>query len=984
MARRKKGGISKVAVGIITLVIIIGFIYTDSTYNLNILNSVFRQEGTVPLVPADENFWFDPAVFYFALGDFDGVHCWIHNELTQINKDGTQETLASKDETASFLSIVGGFATSAKEVNSVKLSPRLSCNDVGTKQHTMQLGGGTITTEFSVRDKLTNQEVSVEKKTTSISALNSNLNVKTGGGNKLLPTITTLASAFESKIIVPNTVASRNFDATGRVTGTVVVIIDGNQYQGANLLSGVGGTLKFINPNFSSGGTTTTKGTQVTITSISPTSHYYIGSSSVAPTGATSAQLVASNDQIVVTIKGTEDNWSSSEGLPIIQIKNSKGQTIATNIQLSTIKALTGGLTEFSRINFRLPVTINDQNIADLKGSWTVEMIQLGRVAKDVKTLQLVDARSSVVNPTPPVTPKCDPVTQTLVNGVCKPNTSPLPPAGCQTETEITANIKGATNDELISSYKALSTKSSTGVLLDKCELLSFQLITTEFNVRGIDPNETPATTPVGIVKANSYIRYLGKYAPDESSNHGCTEEGKIPDAGLPILGFQLFAVGGNCNGKRLGTIELVPTIDFGSGVSAVTIDSSTVTLGKTLFISKNNPYPNNPTFSCTGQSSVSIGTCTVSNHNYLSDGVSGISFAGGELTTINNFVDKPTSGEYALALATISEGGIKDKLAQKGVSLKAGDKASVMLVVWGKFTAVVNGQTKSGAIPPMTYVKNLQFLESDIDKQCDLTVSYLEQTCTKDASGVESCTEQCLANPTTPDRCNFPNKLVNGVCKPPDSDKCSEGQILDKITGLCREPVCPEVPMCQDDETYAVSTVLDDCQQPLLSCVKITDGNGGGGNGGNGGNGGGGTNTCSSIDQYRDRFGVCQPLSTEPCPSADEIRDRTDNICKKKGTEGGSEGGNGGGGGGNAGYCDSETYDFAKCFAQLFQPKAVSCEGLTGAELTTCEASQEKKPFQITGTTLLGVMIFVVVIIILIVITVIVRRRSGGGGIIG
>ncbi len=95
--RRKKGSGRKILAGLIALVVIgvIGYSFFVEPINLAQITSLITFEDPFTAVTGNEDFWSIPSSFYFALGDFDGVHCWIALTLTQFNDDGTSEILAS-------------------------------------------------------------------------------------------------------------------------------------------------------------------------------------------------------------------------------------------------------------------------------------------------------------------------------------------------------------------------------------------------------------------------------------------------------------------------------------------------------------------------------------------------------------------------------------------------------------------------------------------------------------------------------------------------------------------------------------------------------------------------------------------------------------------------------------------------------------------------------------------------------------------------
>jgi len=186
----------------------------------------------------------------------------------------------------------------------------------------------------------------------------------------------------------------------------------------------------------------------------------------------------------------------------------------------------------------------------------------------------------------------------------------------------------------------------------------------------------------------------------------------------------------------------------------------------------------------------------------------------------------------------------------------------------------------------------------------------------------------------------------ASNICKPIQKRTCVAPTVYDEATDSCvggtDPPVeCSEIPECIIGETLENTGRKDACTFDIYECKPVEVG----------------INSPLPEDQPK----ILSPNQSGGCISGYVLN--TLKQCQLIGSsiddppEGTSTGG---------GFCDAETYDFGKCFASLFKPKGDETGG-----------------FQITGATLLGIIIFVVVIIILVIVAVVIRRRRGGGGII-
>jgi len=973
LARRRKRGFPRVAL-VAIIVVFVGGALILALPSIPQITNIFQAEFTseFPTGQFNPDYWNLPSSYYFALTEFDGVHCWINLVLIQINEDNSQHIL-SRDTLGtgiSLLELVGVRQTPDETVKSIKVNPKISCQETTSQQHDIRATGGFITMKASVDPRISGQsEVVVFSQTKSIPDLNRNLNVRTGGGVSL-PSFTVTADQFESRIVAPDSLATALIDVAFSSSNRASITIDGNIVKSGNIIASSGGLLKFVNPNF--GATPpppdTVKGTIVDLTNININEYHYIGTTGVIPSGVTSgAQVITQNSQMRQTTTGRQDNWTPSEGLPKLQYTTPRGIVVAVIDFTSSgfPKDIGGGFTEFKRVGFNIPVSITDANIGVNKGIWKVEMFQLGRSAFDSIRFVLKDSRESTTEPTPPTTPTCD-LPKLVIDGVCQlPDDDPPvqpPTTTCTSSVDLLIIFRDATPEELIKTYMTLKPKADAGTL-DQCETNSWILVQAELSRRSINPEEG-ITTPTG--SAKSFIRYENFYVDIEGTVGGggaCPDaRGIVPIGGIPIIGFQLIGAG-TCDGFRLSQIVLTPTLDFGSNVNNILVDS--IQVKQELFLAKNNNFPAQPDILCSGSTATSIGTCAITNYVITQSGIPQVSLTFEEARLVENFVDKAVSGEYEISKVSLQENALIDKVKAKGIALNEGDQLSLMYLIWGKIRGTDNTVSFIRDFEPMTYVQNFDF-KAGIDTTCRAPSTEVE-TCSTLAGGEEQCTIQCIAPIPEPPECKVPPNilLADGRCVP-DDPMCIEGEKFNEATNSCEPSVCQanqEVPMCLAGQFHDLSTTeVDDCGDPLIICVgDIVIVNGG--------------DACPNEDEFRDKFDVCVKINPDDmCPEGErrnsqnecEVSPKPVNPTKPTGTnceegETFNEGSQ---------MCERDFCKFDASF-NLLQCISSVFKGLSELGAPTG---------QIGGTTLTGIAILGIVIISLIIIAVVVRRRSGGG----
>ncbi len=998
MARkRKKGSGKKILAGLIALVVIgvIGYsVFVEPIIPTQVTSLFGGVTDVFPTTTNNEDFWSIPASFYFAITPKDGIHCWIASTITQGNIDNTREVLASnKGLGVQLFEITGGITTSAKEVKFVKYSPVMSCQDQSGQGRDIRLVGGTIRIESFVKDKTTGIEKRVDTKFATIPALNRNLNVATGGGNVQLPTLISQASTIESFISVPDTVASRFIGITFKTSSYAQLNVVGSFTPVADLTTAIGGTLKFINPDFGSSLPPTEKGTQVTMTSINPITHHYISDSGEVPAGITSSKsIVTLNDEMRVTFKGTQDNWTGAEGLPTITVKDPRGIIRGSGIPMTTINTLSGGLTEFSRINVPLPFQITDNNIDFVKGTWTAEMHQAGRTQIGVKTFALLDSRPEVIDPEP----TCN-TDEVLVEGKCVPIVEQCP-AGtsgtfpdcsdgttCEDRTEQGEAIAGMTNQEVIDTFNDLNAKRLAGTITG-CETTTFQLISAEVTKRGL--NTTTPPTPIGSI-GTAFIRYSSSLTDPTGGGGGggCPLSGQVPTTALPLINLQLLGLG-TCDGLRFGSVELTPSLDFGDNVKNIQIDSSSITLQQDLFLAKNNPYPAKPVIECTTPTRSNIGTCSVQNHDFDNDGTGNIQIGSKEVTFVRNFVDKDTRGDYEIVEVLFRESALIDKIQRNGVALADGDEVSLLYVIWGTFSGTNSGEQFIASIPAMTFVQSFTFATGISGAECEAPSQRVVFDNDGTVTEVGGDSGQCIACPeleglglvdscpfvppemcpagttgTFPDCqviiiCNLPNEIIDGVCRPPLDESCpNSGEVRDPVTNVCRAPkMCNVDPICTATEKFQVTALLDDCGGNILICVPKTPKPT--------------IEPCPDPNtQFRDSLGKCVTIKPNDCNEGEQRNSL--GICEKTGVL----------------TCPAGfTGIVPNCVPDGTNPKPINfCAfGQEGFNLSQCISSLFSsggtEGLMISGTTQTALLVVGMIAVLVIIIAVIVRKRRGGG----
>ena len=299
--------------------------------------------------------------------------------------------------------------------------------------------------------------------------------------------------------------------------------------------------------------------------------------------------------------------------------------------------------------------TIFDSNIDQMKGVWKVAMKSKNDVRRitDTLTFLLQDARGT----TPPIEPStCDPPLVSDGMGGCKMGDPVvvIPTITCPSLADMATFISTATNAELLAKKVELDALQDQGnTQLCVTQFLTF--VDQEIAIRGIIVT-TPTT---GTSSVNAFIEYLSAHAPKGSETSGCNipssgTVGRLPTSGIAITGFQLLGFG-TCEGNIWQNTQIDIVLDFGDDVQDFVIDDTALGLDHKMLISVNNPYPTNPTFSCTPSSNpTGIGFCILDGHNFLLDKIGDIALSDSQVQDTFEFFDQ-ARGDPRVQLAHVN-----------------------------------------------------------------------------------------------------------------------------------------------------------------------------------------------------------------------------------------------------------------------------------------------------------------------------------------
>jgi hypothetical protein len=914
VGRRGRGNNRLRNFAVIAVVITIGVIVAVTQTPVGDFLDEFELEIGQPTVS-----WFDDLNFFLAVAPNAGVNCNLALTMLQDNTDGTRTTFSSTSGNFNPIfttaSVIG---SSGKEITQMIMTAVLVCEEnPSTLDFNIELQGGTVSHKTYIYD-----QSGIRKLVKSIFLVIPSALQSLEGAGVFLPSTTVTASLLESASGVtagsPSLLVEHQTEGFFNIKVFTTVSNTGQKtVSGTNRVQ----IIPFVEP-------TDPEGTQVNLDSIIPNKFIFVGSSNEEGlTASNSKEKILIQNSMFATIKGRLDNWKVSEGFPIITITNPSGGVTATS-EMTQFNI--GSLyTEFTLPNFRMSPTISDSNIDQNKGIWKVAMKSKNDVRRitDTLTFILQDARGTAP-PLPPST--CDPPLVSDGMGGCKMGdpTVIIPVYTCISLSDMGIFITSATNSELLAKKVELDELQDQGnTQLCVTQFLTF--VNQEIATRGVTTTEPSM--------ANAFIEFISRHSPKGSEQSGCTiptsgTVGRLPSTGIQITGFGLLGLG-TCEGNSWGSTEIDVVIDFGDDVKEFIVDTSATDLEHKLFISVNNPYPSNPTFSCPQNPSNPDGNpiCIVNGHNHQNDKVGDVGLTVSEVQEPSSFIDQQ-GGDPRLTLAdvTLQANSIKDKI-QKDHILLDGDKVEVLYFSWGKFGGTFKGTDVVGAYTPLYYIQKFTWDDQGVQTKCP--------------EG-ENLREDRTCKPIGEDICETPNKKdVNGVCRAPTTTTTT-GTMVEGV--ICEASLPENQPVCTAEQNQVPTGNADLCDIPFFECKAKDD-----------------PNVVDKPDT------TTMPREVEPnadggCPAMYTINTAT-GKCQIIG--GGDLDGDDdpAGGGGSGGVCDLATFNFGSCFAKIIQDAQT---GLPSFNL----------PTGIEPIIFLGI---AVVAIILVAVGIIIRRRrsSFGGG---
>jgi hypothetical protein len=932
MARRKrrsKGGMSRLAIGVIAVVVVGGFLafglpLVDDSIDLTRLfetNSEINSSTEDFLLPSP-----------FALTPFDTVSCKARFTLTAINQQGQViETLQSTVNTSPLfvnLDIVdrGKASTSANTIKEYRVVPKLKCDNIG--------GSGGVLGYFLPHP----QKISfiVQVRSTTGSALNvgtfstSEFSHGDLGDNieRFFPTVIIPASLIDAK--------APNFDS---VYDSGVIIAMGGQLNFATTFSSTLIYPYFIGQNTlvrsehlisvdKVGSTVITQGDQsISILALKRLSD----GADLLQSGTNKINSITQNiNEATVDVTAFLRNFRDvnlNEDFPNVRILQCLDSSCNTNRLISSQPQLTRS---FNGDSFRGQVQVP---LGAQAGQYAVEVFTSDRSQIASRGIAVEQVQLTCTLP------------EKLINGQCLVPIDPEPtPEMCEANEKGTPpNCVPVTCEDSGQITQADGTCADENTTTEMCGV----------DETGTPPNCAPKpTTTSGVI---GKIEYVARFSStSDTTNRDCTDSGSIPTSGVGVQTFQLISGQGTCGGNQFADVEIRPIIDFGTVTANV--DKGSVLLDKKLWVSVNNPFPASPTFDerCTVGLTGFPTNCIVNNHDFTLN-TKEVFFNIAEFTDVRTFRNAQTNtGIYDIALLTMDGAGLEKKITNAGLPLKDGDEYSFMVQTITLFDATVGGSAVKGVIPPIVYHHTFNYKE--IGAECDLTISFIDNE--------EGSPTFGTCKPRAPNEC--PNgeerDPVSNTCLPIKSptDPCPLAtQVESPVgSGTCITPQptqCEPVPVCSATEKLDTTGVNDDCGFAILTCIpKVT----------------------TPVDGCMN--GLVRDTTTGQCViPPPNIKPPNENggcdplyilnafgNCQLIGSGGEGDGGSGGGGSGEVNFCALDQFftNPSRCFAQVFNPDG------------------DQEGLMISGATQTAVVVAGLVVVLLIVVAVIVRLRRRGG----
>lgn len=614
------------------------------------------------------DFWKQDGFFTYSLLPNLAVNCGIVTSYFELYPDGTEFRFDIDQTTFNPQFLTVSSALRDKQVSAVQVRSNLICDNVFSGD-TIRLVGGS----FSLLVTASDSDGSVANvqpiKFTSLSAIN---NIQ--GRSVALPTITIPASQINNAL---------DNDVQEWISWLTIKIqwfpqfknsLGGDAIQVATVDTLAKLLLRVENP---APIPETTQGTYVKLTGITPIT--YDKASGTVPS---------------FKIRGELDNWTSSEGFPVVDIFAPNGQKIWNNVLMNIDTDKGGGVTEFLRNNFE----IGNKDLLPL-GIYKFEMSSNNDVRKDSsgKTLKAIMEMRIIDTRTPEETKDIP------------------PPTTCPNSADIQRVVDAQSTDSLQRNIIALEEKSRTSGGLSACEQDVLDAQKAELLTRdttggnGTPPPEEEIPTPTGFTLIEQRIRCNIIFL-DVSKD--CTVP-KTPQ----FIQFQLLGSQSDA-GVRFSEVELSPEIIL---PASTTFQVSRVQVQENLIIYKNNPITQEviDELLCkepkVNQQTGEVTTrtdCPDTTFNVQQGRISGVFLSSSEKADVNSFVDTART-IYQFSQIKLTESSIVDKLRVLGEPLAKGDLVTIVLEVSGSFDATIDGVDKTGVVGKMIYAHTLVYTDT-------------------------------------------------------------------------------------------------------------------------------------------------------------------------------------------------------------------------------------------------------------------------------
>lgn len=889
-------------------------------------------------IPNIDGFYSDEVEFTLqSLLPNNAVNCFAGTTSIEKFTDGTSFDFGGTRFTGkSFNPLVqASLISSAKDkaISSIEFTPQITCDLLYT-QDKVNLVGGTykITITATDSDGATKTVTSTTRTIIAKSPLTDGSKGKLGTPFNL-PTSTVTAKQIQD--LLPNAKLYPEFSTFIKVTINILpefttTLTGTGIKQTANIALTSQFVAKVISPVAPS---TTTQGTIVKFASQDP----------ILPIVYDKASTT--NTQASITFKGELDKWSISEGFPYVDIFSPNGVLIHSKVGLSSTFSTSGDITTFKRSSY----SIGDINTLPL-GSYKVVL----HSANDIR-------KSSAGVPTTAT------LAFTIKDSRTTTGTTPVL-SECPSSTQLSTLLKSLTDSELQLNLQALNIKLQEGSL-STCEKNMRDAIIVEINRRGVEtpivtaPQCVPPQVSIsGICKTvttspnctsgqvlvdgacktpdtssgagtddtitvtltstpKAFMKYDSKFTSiSTDTNRDCNDFGKLPAEGIELAPLPLQLFSiGEVKCSAHRWVNTILNPVIDFGSSA-----------KDVVINANDVRLKHQIHVSLNQAFPEIPTF---------DCIGGSATEPRECLASNfgNATLLPTSGldsSQVVKLAKFTDPNkINTEFSLSEISVN--EQQLTQLIV---NSGVLSGGSSSQTGVALKEGDNISFLVQvdgsfkGTNKGTPLsgfigTLTYSQNfafnagavKCDPISEYYDVSTKSCKTVPVE-------------TCDPPLQFDATTNSCVDTTGGGGGTVVCSEPVTCEANENKILTGNTDSCGFFLYECQNVITGD----------------------------PSTTEDICTFNCPT---ITTRNPN------------------GGCNAGYVLNSLQQCQRIGSlNPTTPPNVT----TPPVCTDPEGNCPKAPiFQLTGTTLLGVIVFVVVIIILLVVAVIIRRRRGGGGII-